>query len=152
VTARVWFRQAWRDWGGVAAIDANGLGGGPFDEIRAEYPEMHTRGFVSQSKARKADRFSNLKTEAAWDLRERMIDGNYAIPDGPHRDRLKKDLMGYLWEVDKQGRIKIVDPPHSPDYGDAAIMAHWRQTGSGLAEFDVVVGHRESIVSKAKDF
>ena len=152
IVAADWYHMTWKDWGGTSAIDENGLGGGPFDYLRSKYYDMHLRGFVSQRKARRDDRFANLKSEVAWDLRERMIDGNYAIPDIPLRDKLKYDLLGYLWEIDTKGRIKLVDPARSPDFGDTAIMAHWRQRSSGLAEFDVVVGHRESIASKAKDF
>ena len=156
IDAAEWFHRLWHDWGGGgAAIDENGLGGGPYDYLKINYREMHTRGFVSQrsTSRRHKERFFNLKAEMAWDLRERMIDGNYAIRKGLHRDKLKRDLMGYLWEVDRStGKIKIIDPPKSPDYGDAAIMAHWRQEGAHASQISVEVGHRVPIGSRSKEF
>lgn len=153
IVAADWYHMTWRDWGGDAAIDENGLGGGPYDYLRTKYRDMRIRGFVSQRKARKSDRFANLKTEMAWDLRERMIDGNYAISDGPYRDRLKRDLMAYLWEIDTQGRMKLVDPSRSPDFGDTAIMAHWRQRGAGFGGNLVLeVGHGTLTSQFPKEF
>jgi len=54
---------------------------------------------------------------------------------------LKADLAGYIYEEDRQGRVKIVDPPRSPDCGDALIMAHWRQKMGAGGEISIEVGH-----------
>lgn len=125
-----WFKEAHRDWGGKAAIDENGLGGGPYDRLRDEH--LPIRGFVSQRKARNNERFANLKAETLWSLRERFIEEQIAIPDSRYRDRLKNDLGGYRWKPDMKGRVQIIDPPKSPDYGDALVIAHWRQTASQM--------------------
>ena len=153
--ASLWFMTAWRDWGGKSVIDENGLGGGPYDYLRTEKPQCQIRGFVSQRKARKSDRWSNLKTEAAWGLRERMLDmeaqSDFAILPNKHRDELKADLAGYIYEEDNQGRVRIVDPPRSPDCGDALIMAHWRQKSGGVD--NLVCEHgRQKLVNLPKEF
>jgi len=128
IIAADWYYASWMDWGGRAVIDENGLGGGPYDYLKQK-KRVPVRGFIAQRKAKKASRFSDLKTETAWGLRERMIDGALSIPPSPYRDNMKADLAGYTFDYDGQGRLKLIDPPRSPDFGDALIMAHWGQVG-----------------------
>ena len=135
---RDWFKQAWMDWRKKAdtVIDENGLGGGPFDELRKDHVPI--RGWVSQSKAHNSERFADLKSEVLWSLRERFIDGMIAIPDSKFSRRLCNDLAGYRYEFDNKGRIKSIDPTKSPDLGDALVMAHWMQNGGKISlKFEV---------------
>lgn len=135
-----WFKEAYLDHGGIPVIDENGLGGGPYDKLRYE-EHVPVRGFVSQRKAEDAvsERFANIKAQAAWELRERFRNGTIAIAPNRHIDRLRNDLTGYEVVYDMRGRLKLVDPERSPDFGDALIMAHWGQAGGNL-EGNVVVG------------
>lgn len=126
--AALMFKEGYSDWGGVAVMDENGLGGGPYDKAKYEL-HVPVRGFISQRRAdeKYKDRFANIKAQAAWSLRERFRDGLIAIPNSLHRDKLKADLIGYRYDTDLKGRVKIIDPDKSPDFGDALIMAHWGQ-------------------------
>jgi len=150
--ASYWFREAYLDHGGVPVIDENGLGGGPYDKLRYEM-NVPVRGFVSQRKAADAvtERFANAKAQAAWELRERFRDGMIAILPNRYRDQLRNDLTGYEIDYDTKGRIKIVDPERSPDFGDALIMAQWGQT-SGYLEGDVEVGGKTYAGDMAREY
>ena len=138
--AALMFKEAHSDWGGHAVIDENGLGGGPYDKLKYEL-HVPIRGWISQRKADEAfkERFTNLKAQVGWELRERFREGTIAIPPGPHRDKLKNDLIGYRVEADMKGRTKVIDPDRSPDFGDALIMAHWLQK-RGTSNDAVVTG------------
>ena len=147
--AKLWFMTTWKDWGGKVGVDANGLGGGPYDWLRVKKHECKAHGFISQRSAKKKVRFNNTKIEAAWSLRERMIETEFAIMPSEHRDGLKADLAGYVYDEDLQGRIRIVDPPRSPDCGDALIIAHWRQRCSTLGGLTIRTGGES--ISKTRD-
>ena len=126
VIAKNFFKQAISDYGGRVAIDENALGGGPMDELRAE--RIPVRGFVSQRKARESTRFANLKAEVLWRMRESFLAETLAIAPSKYRELMIRDLAGYEYTYDNQGRILAIDPARSPDFGDAAMIAYWRQT------------------------
>jgi phage terminase large subunit len=143
--------EAWKDWQGKGAIDENGLGGNPYDRLRNKH--IPIRGWVSQRKARNSERFANLKAEMLWSLRERFIEGMIAIPKSRYTERLKADLTGYRWQYDNKGRTQIIDPSRSPDFGDALLMAHWRQRGPGIeGHFALKVGHETLTSQFPKEF
>ena len=146
---RDWFKQVIKDWDSKTdvAIDENGLGGGPYDELRKE--NIPVRGWVSQWKAHDEGRFANLKSEVLWSLRKRFIEGFIAIPDSKFRDKLCNDLMSYRYEFDNKGRIKSVDPTSkSPDFGDALVIAHWMQNGGKISvEFEATAKAPEDRVA-----
>ena len=140
-----WFNEAWLDWKGKCAIDENGLGGGPCDQLRNRH--IPVKGWVSQRKARNTERFANLKSEMLFSLRERFLDGMIALPNSKHLERMKSDLSGYTWKFDAKGRVITIDPPRSPDFGDALLMAHWRQV-CGIAQLSLETGG-ESVLGKS---
>lgn len=142
--AALMFKEAHSDWGGGAVIDENGLGGGPYDKLKYEL-HVPIRGWISQRKPDDAvkERFANLKAQVGWELRERFLNGTIAIAKGPHRDKLKNDLIGYRVEPDSKGRTKVVDPDKSPDFGDALIMAQWLQKRG--ASNDLVISGKKSL-------
>lgn len=131
--AALWFATAYHDFGGTPAIDENGLGGGPYDKLKYEL-KVPVRGFIAQrrSSEKGKERFANLKAEIGWRMRELFRDGLIYIPRLPNRDALKSDLGGYTYEEDNRGRIKVVDPAHSPDFGDAMLIALWAQHSGGI--------------------
>ena len=108
-------------------IDASAPGWGPMDVLRREGYEVAE--FVSGASPSDKARFANLKAEAAWSLRERFIAGNIAIP--PVQE-LIRDLSGWKYEFISGSKLRVIDPPKSPDYGDALLIAHWTQTASSV--------------------
>jgi len=140
--AALMFKEAYSDWGGHAVIDENGLGGGPYDKLKYEL-HVPVRGWISQRSPDEdfKERFANLKAQVGWELRERFRNGTIAIAKGPHRDKLKNDLIGYRVEADSKGRTRIIDPDRSPDFGDALIMAQWLQK-RGTSNDTVVSGKK----------
>jgi len=128
---RDWFKQELSDFkGAIPGIDENGLGGGPYDELRKE--RIPVRGWISQRKPVDQERFSDLKSETLWSLRKRFEDGLIAIPESEYKDKLIRDLAGYRYGFDNKGKLKSIDPHKSPDLGDALLIDHWLQTAGKL--------------------
>lgn len=76
------------------------------------------------------DRFANLRTQAYWHLRERLQEGEIALPPEPD---LTEELMRTRWELGPDDRLAI-EPKRklesrlgrSPDRLDALAMAYAR--------------------------
>lgn len=125
------------------AVDGTGIGAGVIDRLREQ-------GFWIEewnSAAAPADRarFANLKAEMVWRLRERLVSGRLSIPDHPS---LLRDLLAWRYEFDSGGRLRVVDPPKSPDCGDALVIAQWLQgLGQGTRRWEMgqgtLAGHLE---------
>jgi hypothetical protein len=114
-------------------VDANGIGAGVCSrlrELRAEGKiHCHVDDFISQRSA--ADEtYSNMKTEAAYQLRAELEAGNvgFAGLDSYALASITRDLTGYTTQLTSSGVSKLVDPDDSPDWGDATLMATYRDT------------------------
>jgi hypothetical protein len=116
--------------GAYVAIDAHGLGGPIFDEMRAAgWP---VQDFSSSRKARDTDRFVNARAEAYWNLRVKLERGLIALP----RDAmLFEELQATTWCMNAKQQIQILAKDdirkslpnnRSPDRADALAMAFAR--------------------------
>ena len=114
------------------AVDEIGMGGGVVDRLLEQGVDVE--GFNASRKPDDAGRFKNLKAEVAWSLRERFLGGNLAIPN---HDRLVNELAAWRYSFDSSGRLTIVDPPKSPDFADALLIAHWMQIKGAAAPSDL---------------
>lgn len=136
-------------------IDAVGLGAGPVDQLREMGFRERVVAFVGSERTEQTDRtgdvgFVNCRTAAYWHMRE-LLD-----PDGgeeimlPPDDILTGDLTAPKWHIRSGGKIALEDKDdqikrtgHSPDRGDAVVMAYWvpdRKPMGGVAVGKASVG------------
>ena len=113
-------------------IDVIGVGSSPYDFlVKANQPVV---GVDVRNTAWERDqsgllKFSNLRTQLWWKMREALDPANNTGITLPPSDELKADLCAPLWDVPGrvitvESRDKIVDRiGRSPDYGTAYIMA-----------------------------
>jgi hypothetical protein len=110
----------------AAIIDADGLGGGVYDNVRAE--NVPCVEFRNGSKAHDHKDFVNRRSEVFWILRELMEEG--AIDLDPLDEDALAQLGSIMWFTDKKGRIKVESKEEmlerglpSPDRADAIMMS-----------------------------
>jgi len=98
-------------------VDSIGIGKGVADKLsKTQNVEKVNVG----KRARDKDRFSNLKAELFWNLREIFEEGRIDIPDN---QQLKNQLVGMKYDFTSSGKIKIKDPSKSPDFADSLMLA-----------------------------
>ena len=111
--------------------DVQGLGKGVCDSMRREVSEkklsMGITDYRAADPARDPERFLNRKAEDAWALREMLEVDPKEDPDGgmirlPNDPMLKKDMAAMKYEI-RNGKIRVIDPPNSPDRFDATLLA-----------------------------
>lgn len=107
-------------------VDADGLGAGVYDEMRAD--GVKAVPFTAQGKIHQPARFANRRSEIWWTFREEMEDG--LIDLDPADDDLAAQLQQPRWWLDKRGRIVVESKDDmakrgkpSPDKADACIIA-----------------------------
>lgn len=125
-------------------VDTVGVGGGVADALREELPELtwteaSRRGrrvrersptlveFNAGERAPDADRFRNLRSQAYWHLRERLEEGDLALPPD---DGLRRELQATRTEVTSAGKVAVESKDtiksrlggSSPDRADALSM------------------------------
>lgn len=119
----------------VLAVDVVGLGKGVADSIRTDFPGVVE--FRASDRAQEPDRFQNRKAEIAWTLRGLLESGLFRLPK---HDGLRRDLLAMRYVITPQGRIKVVDPPDSPDHLDALLIALSVAAGGRSFTLDDVSG------------
>ncbi len=116
-------------------VDSIGVGAG----VHSRLKEM---GFnansirVGRAATEEKDRFLNQKSQFYWNLRDLFESESITIPDVPE---LKKQLSEIRWELTSGGKIKIIDPPKSPDYADAVMLccAETKSLEGGFVAVDI---------------
>lgn len=111
--------------GDVVGVDEGGVGKGIADNMRARGAIVHS--FKAGREARHKERFFNLFSEAAWELREALEQERVVIVNPS--PALMHDLPRYRWTL-LTGRIRVTvaggkSSGNSPDHGDSAIHAVW---------------------------
>ena len=106
-------------------VDADGMGAGVVDRLAEQrFPVAEIHG---GAKARDSERFANRKAEIYWGFRERMIDGDMALPDDLE---LRAQLTSCTYKIRSTGQIEITSKDEmkkkglkSPDRAEALIYA-----------------------------
>lgn len=129
-----------------AMIDLPGVGAGVVDKVREEYP-ARTIPFIPSAKTEFRDRsgafgFLNKRQAALWNLRELLDPDNGEEICLPPDDVLSGDLTSYRFRYVSGAKIKVESKRtsfeeneqtlverlgHSPDDGDAVVMAFWTE-------------------------
>ncbi len=110
----------------VAYIDEVGVGGGVCDQCtRAGAP---VQGVNVQRQAMQKTRFSNMRHELWWTVREKLRTGEMTLP---FDDDLIADLTCIKYSFDPLGRIQVEEKEQtikrlgrSPDAGDALALSY----------------------------
>lgn len=119
--------------GGVAVIDANGIGAGVFHQLRET--KSRAVAFMASGKTEARDKsgelgFVNLRAAAWWGVRERL-DPQYSPTTAlPPDDDLVAELTAPGWWMTSTGKIQIEEKAEvakrlrrSTDKADAVVMA-----------------------------
>lgn len=110
---------------GRVVVDEVGVGGGVADRL----DEMGFRvvGYNGGRSPNDGERFHNRRSEAYWGLRDRLVQGETALPPD---SRLRNELLAVKWRATPAGKVQLerkVDLKarigESPDRADAAVMA-----------------------------
>ena len=106
-------------------VDADGIGGGVVDQIRA-------KGFMNNSSPLHNENFTNLKSQCYWRLSEYMKDGKISINllNNSVIETLTQELLSIkLKNVDKDTKVGVMSKDEqkrilgrSPDYADAMML------------------------------
>lgn len=131
----------------IVVVDEPGLGGGVIDRLAEQGVEV-----VSYNGGRRAElvpnpeRFRNRRAAAYWMLRQRLEDGELALPPN---DQLADELTTIRWRVNSSGQIALEAKDRvrerlgrSPDTADALAAAVWVQLAAATPEpwSEVVLG------------
>ena len=110
----------------MVVCDAAGMGSAMASRLEEVYADrtrrrVEVRRFNGGSRARRNDRFFNLKSELLFHLRARLLAPEPAItlPSDP---QLVAQLVAYTMEIRSDGRIRTIDPLPSPDRADAVLL------------------------------
>jgi hypothetical protein len=116
----------------IVVVDEPGLGGGVIDRLKEQGVDV-----VAYNGGRRAElvpnpeRFRNRRAAAYWMLRQRLEDGDLALPPN---DQLADELTTIRWRVNSSGQIALEAKDRvrerlgrSPDTADALAAAVWVQ-------------------------
>lgn len=117
----------------LVRVDECGLGGGPADYLIAD-PEVQAIGVNVARTARDAKKFTNLRAEAYWSLRDRARTGRMIIPAD---DRLIGQLSTLRYGYRPDGRLIIESKEEamkrgvkSPDRAEAVMLSQCASVGA----------------------
>ncbi len=135
-------------------IDEVGLGAGVVDVCRGIL-HMDVIGVNGARKAVQSTRFTNMRTENYWNLREALRKVELDIPTGDIR--LEQDLVAVQLtkkNYDHRGRYQLEEKEalrgrlgRSPDTGDALAMTYSYYRGGNLPAQEAAMRHQEQILS-----
>ena len=97
-------------------VDVVGLGGGVADSLQEQ--SIYVEELNAGSKAEDDERFSNLKAELYFTAKRLFEEGKLKIVK---EQRLIDDLVGIETDLTSDGKLRIVDPPKSPDFSDSLV-------------------------------
>jgi len=142
-----------------AMIDLPGIGAGVVDRVREDHPKR-TEAFVPSGRTDFRDRsgefgFPNKRCAALWNLREMLDPDNGENLCLPPDDTLAGDLTSFHFRYISGARIQVESKRtsfsedeqtlvqrlgHSPDDGDAVVMAFWHDPVMRGIQTRVIMG------------
>jgi hypothetical protein len=137
--------------GGVAVIDADGIGAGVYDRLKEQgkkAAEFHSGARPFETRQQNEEehgsrRYLNLRARAWWAMRERLDPEALCEVSLPPDDALTADLTTPTWGVTSVGAVQIESKDEirkrlgrSPDRGDAVVMAFSSEWLPSLSELE----------------
>jgi hypothetical protein len=141
-----------------AFVDDTGIGSSVVDTARRVLDASSVRGVTASSRAQRARRFNNTRTECWWRMREALQQGRLSLP---HDEMLAGDLTAPKYSFDNLGRYLLEKKEaiikrigRSPDSGDAlaltfALSVTQRLEAGAAAELQQEGGSRWHMGQKA---
>jgi len=106
-------------------IDSNGVGAGVYSNLKEEgYPIIGFRGGESPLVSSEEAKFSNLKSQAYWNLRALFEKEEIKIQKVSNYKKLVSELSTIKYDFDSKGKIivKREKDRKSPDFADALSL------------------------------
>jgi len=106
-------------------IDSNGVGAGVYSNLKEEgYPVIGFRGGESPLASTEEAKFSNLKSQAYWNLRALFEKEEIKIQKVQNYKKLVSELSTIKYDFDSKGKIivKREKDRKSPDFADALCL------------------------------
>jgi hypothetical protein len=132
---------------GAVRVDADGLGAGVADALRAGPVSSRVVDMRGGMPARRSSMFANCRAEWFYTLRERLDPGKPGALALPPSDAIKAQLVGIRWSVNSKGQIKVESKEDmrargmkSPDEADAVAYA-CAQLGHEYGRLDMDLDH-----------
>lgn len=97
-------------------VDVVGLGSGVSDRLQEQGIDVEELN--AGSKAKNDERFSNLKAELYFMAKQLFEEGKLKIT---REQQLIDDLLGIEVDYTSDGKLRICDPPKSPDFADSLV-------------------------------
>ncbi|MBO8180277.1 MAG: PhoH family protein [Archaeoglobus sp.] len=108
----------------VINVDDTGVGGGVTDLLREEGVKVNPVKFGASPTNNEAKAlFLNLKAQIYYELRDYFDPSKEGIISIPDHSKLIRDLSAIKQDYTSKDKIKIIDPPKSPDYADSLALA-----------------------------
>lgn len=139
-------------------IDMVGVGRGAADQIRATLPGAI--GFNGGMEAHDKTRFTNLRAETYWAIREWLLKGGRLLNENTGQPATLSDWMqlSNIWyKEDSKGRVMMMPKEQmlkkgidSPDVADALSMTFARRetyTLDSMPDYQIVDYHEQDIMS-----
>lgn len=104
--------------GAVLRVDCIGIGKGVHDSLSADGHE--TEEYRASDKPADDRRFANRKAEDSWRVRDLLENGKLRLPASPV---LRSQMAAMRYEVMQTGKLRVLDPPDSPDHADAVVIS-----------------------------
>ena len=123
----------------VVNIDTIGIGAGVVSYVKDWIKTKNLNSYVSVkachfgAKAIKSERFTNMKAENYFRLRQYFIDNLIKIPE---IHKFRQQAMAMKWDTTSSEKIKIIDPEDkSPDWTDSLVYFVWKDDSELITEF-----------------
>jgi hypothetical protein len=108
-------------------VDVIGVGAGVVDRLLEE--DINVVGINNASSASDTEKFTNVRAESYWGLRERVRDGDISIPED---DELLSELTNIKYKYNSRGQLYIESKEdikkrglRSPDKSDSLVLAFY---------------------------
>ena len=122
----------------LAVIDDSGVGGGVTDRLEESLTKRSVGINVAWAPNFGKKKFTNLRAQLYWRLRESFLAGTISLPKSPESDELAAELSGIRFKYLSSGKIAI-EPKEaykkrtgkSPDRADSLMLTMFRMRGRG---------------------
>ena len=132
--------------GDLGVIDSNGTGAGVYDRLKqlGKYAMPVNSGTRTTMKDKTGqNEFYNIRAAMWWKLKEDLMPDSGKNIMLPNTDEVASDLSCVHWKTGPGGKIVIESKDdikkrigHSPDVGDAIVLAWYASQGGVMLDYD----------------
>lgn len=111
-------------------VDSIGLGKGVHDALAMDFKACTE--YRASDRPEDPVRFVNRKAEDAWNMRELLEKGLARLPADPV---VRAQFLAEKYEINAQGKLRVIDPSDSPDRHDAILISRAGPCGGAFITF-----------------